>query len=327
MQAADGSEDGAPVGEPRVFANSAIDPIRDMALALEAVTEVLAERAAGTAAVPKRVSLGIGRPELTLTSGVLHHGQLAGLRAIPAAGSGRDQLTAVWSTATGTLKAIFVGPALGLLRTGAIGGVAIDRLCPPDEANVAVVGAGPHAFHQLIATRAVRRVGTVSLFRRDSERLRQAAAIWTELLGVPVRPAASARDCVEGASIVILATTSGTPVVDSSWIRQGAYVTTLGPKWQRRSELPRDLLDRAALVATDFIEQSADDPDLLTRGTRHEAGVVDLAAVKRQSEDRQAGNVVFLSQGLAGTEVAVAAKLTPHLIALDAGRPLTGDRA
>ena len=74
-------------------------------------------------------------------------------------------------------------------------------------------------------------------------------------MGGACRPATDARAACEGAQIVILATSSHTPVLDPAWIDPGAYVTTLGPKQQGRAEFGLDLAEAASLLVTDSLDQ------------------------------------------------------------------------
>jgi alanine dehydrogenase len=127
-------------------------------------------------------------------------------------------------------------------------------------------------------------------------------------LGLPARVVSDARGAVD-TEIVVLATSSGTPVIDTSWIRPGAHVTTLGPKEVNRHECPVDLAASAAVLVTDSLAQL----DGYARAffldpTPHRSRVRSLASVMTDRPDPSA-TTLFCSVGLAGTEVAVAAIL------------------
>jgi Ornithine cyclodeaminase/mu-crystallin family len=95
------------------------------------------------------------------------------------------------------------------------------------------------------------------------------------------RPAPDARAAVEGAHIVVLATSSPVPVIDAAWIAPGSYVTTLGPKQQGRAELGLDLPDAASLLVTDSLDQiGAYHPPNVLAGTPHRQRLVSLGAVR-----------------------------------------------
>ena len=93
-----------------------------------------------------------------------------------------------------------------------------------------------------------------------------------ELTSAECRIATSARSAVEGAEIVILATSSATPVIEANWLESGAHVTTLGPKQVGRSEFGLDLPAIATIIATDSIEQidAYDPPSVLFESPRRD---------------------------------------------------------
>jgi ornithine cyclodeaminase/alanine dehydrogenase-like protein (mu-crystallin family) len=75
-----------------------------------------------------------------------------------------DQLVVVWDRASRRLSGLSIGERLGALRTGALGGVAIDRMAPENVRKLAVIGAGVQAETQMIAACAVRSFDDISVF-------------------------------------------------------------------------------------------------------------------------------------------------------------------
>ena len=115
------------------------------------------------------------------------------------------------------------------------------------------------------------------------------------------------------ADIVILATTSKSPVIQAGWLKAGAHINTLGPRAKSGSELGLDTASRASPIATDSPEQIAAlaDPYFLA-GTAAMERLVDLAdIVAGRASGRQNTDEIslFCSVGLAGTEVMVAAAI------------------
>jgi ornithine cyclodeaminase/alanine dehydrogenase-like protein (mu-crystallin family) len=224
-----------------------------------------------------------------------------------------DQLVAIYDDATGRLLGIVVGPELGRRRTGALGGAAVDALAPGAASTLGLVGAGTQAWAQLWAVAAVRRLESVRVYSRDQSRRRDFAERVADELGLEVTPVGSARDAVTDAAIVILATNSADPVVRTDWLAAARHVTTLGPKQRGRSEFAEDLLDAAAVLATDSVAQiGAYDPPALASDEPHSDRIVGLGAILAgdavgRSDDSDL--TVYLSVGLAGTEVALAARL------------------
>jgi ornithine cyclodeaminase/alanine dehydrogenase-like protein (mu-crystallin family) len=224
-----------------------------------------------------------------------------------------DQLVVVHDDVTGQLLGMVVGAELGRRRTGAIGGVAVDALAPQSASTMGLVGSGEQAWTQLWAVSAVRDLAAVRIYSRDGRRRQEFAERATEELGVAVTAVPSAPAAVDGAEIVILATSSSEPVVETNWLASGSHVTTLGPKQRGRSEFAEDLLDSATVLVTDSPAQlDAYDPPALASGDRHAGRVVGLGTVLAGAAPGRSGatdRTVFLSVGLAGTEVALAASL------------------
>ena len=277
--------------------------------AVAAVREALAAHHDGRLSAPPRVRAELDAGALLVTAG-----RLAGIGygfrvydSLPTTEA--DQVTVVYDDRGGRVAGVITGSWLGAARTGAIGAVAVDLLARPDTATVGLVGTGTQAWSQLWALRAVRRPGEVRVFSRDPARREDFAARCRAELRLPAVAAGTARDAVAGADVVILATTSGTPVVEPDWIDPDSHVTTLGPKETGRHECPVALAARARTLVTDSLAQLDGYPEPFFLTDPAERGrMVSLAAVQAGAV-RPAGGTVFCSVGLAGTEVAVAAAL------------------
>lgn len=244
---------------------------------------------------------------LTITPGGFPSEGVLGFR-VYVQGDRQDQLTAVWDTSDGGLRGIIVGPELGQVRTGAIGGVAMKWMAPLDPVRVGVVGAGEQSRTQLQALKAVRpTIREVRIFRRDPQRRREVAERWALETGLEVRPAESAWEAVRDAQVVVLATDSPTPVLEAAWLSPGTHVNCLGPKYRGRSEIGLDLLEGADWLACDFPEQYRREADFIAQATPQMERIRDLAELVASGPTRPPElRTVFLSHGLAGTEVAVA---------------------
>lgn len=303
----------------RFLTDADIDPRADMPLAIEAIEHALAARRAGTFVAPPRHHVALGAAgELVFTVGgvVGDGGGAFGFRAyetFPGVGPGRAQVVAAWDTATSDLAGVVVGNTLGALRTGAIGGVAIRHMARADAPIAAVIGAGEQARTQLIAAAAVRTLREVRVFSRAEDGRRRFARDMAAALGIPVRVVASARAAVEGATLVLCATTSTAPVLEAAWLEQGTHVNTVGPKVQGGHELGVDVAARAAVIATDSPAQArAYGKPFFLDGTPHMARMADLADIAGgvvAGRLDEAATSLFCSTGLAGTEVLVAQAL------------------
>jgi ornithine cyclodeaminase/alanine dehydrogenase-like protein (mu-crystallin family) len=291
----------------RIITDSQLERMLDMRVAIDAVKGALRERANGTAVSLPREAMDIGSGTLVFTPGGFKELSAAGLRVYPAGLDHNQQLVATWDMTSGALSSIFVGSLLGAVRTGAIGGAAIDLLARPDADCLGVVGAGTQAYMQALAALSVRTIQEIRLYRRSASLLQEQAREWEEKLEVTVIPVESARAAVVNADVVVLATRADRPVVAADWFAPGVHINSLGPKYHSRSEIGLDLIERADLVVSDFPEQYMREGDFILTGSPALESLHDLAELAQSGFRRTAEEVtVFLSHGLAGTEVAVA---------------------
>lgn len=236
---------------------------------------------------------------------------------------GAHFLVALYEAETGRPLALIEANHLGQIRTGAASGVAVDALAPPGEAAVAVIGSGFQAATQIEAIAAVRPVGEIRVWSRSPERREQFAAHRSESLGLPVRAVATAKECAEGAGIVVTATYSREPVLESRWIGDDALVCAMGSNQPDRRELPADLIERAGLIAVDSIEQArVESGDLLLawdESAWRTPRLKELGEVLAKQIGRPRGApAIFKSNGLGIQDVAVGGRVYEK--AIKAGR-------
>ena len=275
--------------------------------AVEVMRDTLAARARGDLVSPHRSGFRVGRAGLVWTPGGCQDSGILGLRLYLTGVGSPDQVTLVWN-AEGELDGMAVGPALGRLRTAALGGVAMDALAARDAATLGVVGFGAQGWAQAEAAMAVRPIRRAVVYRRTAERLREDAARASREWGIPVEAAPDAKTVAGEADILVLATTAAKPVVRAEWIRPGTHVNSLGPKQRARSEIGGDLVARAEILVSDVPEQYRAEEEFLLSGLPRIDALGDLAAVVAKPPVRPRDAVsLFLSHGLPGTEVALLA--------------------
>ena len=274
------------------------------AIALTAARRALAEAYAGRLHAPPRVAADLGDAQLVFTAGGFFGKR--GVRVYLTGVADAEQAVLVWEE-DGRLEACIVGIELGARRTGALGAVALHTLARPEASTVAIIGSGRQAWAQLWALTAVRSP-RVRIFSPTGEHRAAFAERARRELGLEAAAVASAREAVEGADIVILATRSTEPVIETAWVQDGAHVTTVGPKTVSGHEAPVDLAERAALVATDSPAQAAayGEPLFTDEPLLHLGGIVSEAVRGRTSPDDV---TLYISTGLAGSEVVTAAAL------------------
>ncbi len=208
---------------------------------------------------------------------------------------------------------------LGQIRTGAATGLATKYLSRANAAVAGIVGSGFQAETQLEAIANVRKLREVRVWSRKPEKRAEFAKSCAAKFGLNVRAVETARECVEGADIVVTMTGSKEPVLAGEWISPGTHINAAGSNWATRRELPTDLiLDRNALVAVDSVEVGKiESGDLLIPLQERSASAVpaprfpaiemaDIIAGKAPGRTDAAQITIFKSNGLALEDIAVA---------------------
>ncbi|MFB6166048.1 MAG: ornithine cyclodeaminase family protein [Haloarculaceae archaeon] len=284
-------------------------PTADVVALMELAFE---ERAAGTLRAPPRWSLDVADGSLVFTVGAAT-GQVSamGARIYETVGRGADhtQLVAVFDSETGSFEGVVLGHAIGLLRTGGIGGVAVEHLARADADTVGVLGSGAQARSQLEAIAAVRDLDVARVYSPTREHRDSFAAKLDGILAADVCAVDDAEAAVRDADVLVCATDAAEPVFEADWLAPGAHVSTLGPKFADAHEVPIAVAERADRLVTDSLPQtdSEDRPWFLPTPDRERlielADVVAGAIPGRTAEDEL---TLFCSVGLAGTEVVLA---------------------
>jgi len=277
--------------------------------AVSVMESVFLARAKGTAFGIPRVHVQYPAGNMTITPGgvddVIGHRTYVRENTIY-----DDQLVTVWDRKSGRLRGLIVGALLGVLRTGSIGGVAVKYLPRFESTTLAIVGTSRQAFSQVQAALAVRvAIREIRVYSRTPENraafIEDMQELYQHKTFINCETAEAA---VRGADIVIGATSSRTPVIKGEWLKAGAHVTTIGPKSATDREVDAELVARADVVVTDSPEQLAEGTSILDGSGK---SALDLSAVVSKMAGRPSEEAItlFVSMGLAGTEVALAQRV------------------
>ncbi len=129
------------------------------------------------------------------------------------------------------------------------------------------------------------------------------AGVFAERFGV--RAAASAQDAVVGADVVVVATTSKTPVLRGDWLSPGTHVNAVGasrPGWR---ELDDEVLARARVFVEEREAASKESGDVIAAGRiAAEIGEVILGTAPGRVSPEEI--TLFKSVGVAVEDVVAA---------------------
>jgi ornithine cyclodeaminase/alanine dehydrogenase-like protein (mu-crystallin family) len=225
---------------------------------------------------------------------------------------------------TGEPLALVNASAVTEIRTAAVSAVATGLLARPQAAELAIFGTGVQGQAHAHALAATRRLTGIRLTGRDLARAREVAAGLAAQLNVPVTAVGSGPEAVEGADIVVTATSSARPVLRREWLAAGTHVNAVGACVPQARELDTATMSEAALFADsresvrneagDYLlaaQEGADNP------VRAELGELLTGTAPGRATDDEI--TVFESLGLAAEDLAAASYLYQEATRLGAG--------
>jgi ornithine cyclodeaminase/alanine dehydrogenase-like protein (mu-crystallin family) len=159
---------------------------------------------------------------------------------------------------TGEPLATMDGRLITEMRTAAGSAVATRLLARPDTSVLGILGSGVQARSHLEAMRLVRPFREVRVWSPRN------ANAFAKQFGI--RAMASAEEAVRGADVVVVATTSQTPVLSGAWLAPGTHVNAVGaarPTWR---ELDDDALRKAKLYVESREAATKESGDVIASG-------------------------------------------------------------
>src|SRR5215210_4975119 len=219
--------------------------------ALDAVEESFRRLARGAVDNRPRERLPLERGQFAVMPCVDRELGFAGLKTYAwLAPHGTPFVVVLFSLENARLDAVIEADKLGQLRTGAASGVAARYLARPGARTLGVIGCGWQAESQVASIRgAVPTIERVVAYCRNEERLARFCAA-NDCEPAETQSDAGAQD------VVVTVTTSKDPVLRGDWLRDGALVCAVGANDPARRELDNAVLDRAAFVCCDSVEDA-----------------------------------------------------------------------
>jgi ornithine cyclodeaminase/alanine dehydrogenase-like protein (mu-crystallin family) len=288
--------------------------------AVETIEACFRRMAAGSVENRPRYRLGLEEGALAVMAAADLELGYAGAKVYAGFAEGARFVVLLFRADSPEVVAVIEADKLGQLRTGAASGVAARHLASSRATSLGVIGCGWQAESQVACIRAaLPQIERVVAFCRTEEKLQA----FCEANGA--EPGESHQDPAR-CDIVVTATTSKDPVLRGEWLQPGALVCAVGANDGRRRELDNVVLERAAFVCCDSVEnaklESADLIEPVTSGVLDWLEVHELQEiVGGETTGRQSYEdiVVFKSNGLAAWDVAVAAAVVERARAAGAG--------
>jgi ornithine cyclodeaminase/alanine dehydrogenase-like protein (mu-crystallin family) len=183
------------------------------------------------------------------------------------------------------------------MRTAAVSAVATKCLARPEASVLGILGAGVQARSHLEALRLVRTFREIRVWSPRNARA------FAKQFGI--RAAASAAEAVRGADVVVVATTSQTPVLLGEWLSAGTHINAVGaprPTWRELD----DAVLRAARIYVESREAATRESGDVIAAGRVDAEIGEVVTGAKRGRESAGEVTLFKSVGVAIEDVATA---------------------
>jgi len=307
---------------PLLLQESEIASLLRMEELIDLMERTLAEFSSGRALQPVRIAMQLEPHDAFLGTmpAYLRDSEALGVKLVTFAerNAARGMPThlatvMLFDPATGALLAIMDGRLITEMRTAAVSAAAARTLARAGAGTLALLGSGVQAKSHLAAFKLVRTLRRVRVWSPTREHRETFAREEAARHALAVEAVESAEAAARGADLVVVATSSRTPVLRGEWLAPGAHITGIGafrPDWReldaeavRRARVYVDSRAGAAAEAGDLIQaqrEGAIGPDHV----RGEIGEVFARTRVGRGDDQEI--TFFKSLGMAVEDAATA---------------------
>lgn len=231
---------------------------------------------------------------------------------------------------TGALIALMDGRYITEARTAAVSAVSARFLARASAGRLAIVGSGVQARSHLEALQHVRQIKDVRIWSPRPQSRQQFVDDMSPHVPVPIVATDTAEAAVRDADLIVLATSSKTPVVQSAWVGRGAHVMCVGACRPDQREMAPELVQRsrlyvdskaAALVESGDVVMNIAEGFFDASHVRGEVGELVLGRVAGRKNDVDV--TIFKSLGMAVEDVVAADLVFRRASETGAGTELT----
>lgn len=208
---------------------------------LQAMRDMFVELAAGSAVQPAQqlVEFPNGGGDFINYLGVLASQKVYGVKTSPYIVRQPKSLVTAWSLLmsmeSGQPLLLCDAGSLTTARTAATTALAVQELARADAKRLAIVGSGPVARAHLRYVAGLRDWQSIRVY---SPNLNAGVLAQFGAIDSRAEPATSVEAVVDDADVVLLCTSSGTPVLDPSVLSKPALITSISTNVARAHEVP-----------------------------------------------------------------------------------------
>jgi ornithine cyclodeaminase len=166
-----------------------------------------------------------------------------------------DGAVMAFDASTGALVAVVQdGGLLTDWRTAIAGAVASKALARADAKTLGVIGTGIQGFWQPLAHHQLLEFERLLIWGRNIEKASAIKAkLEPQLPEVKIEVLSDLEQLVRESEIIVTATASLKPLIQSEWLQAGTHITAVGADDENKSELEMAVLERADLIVVDSL--------------------------------------------------------------------------
>ncbi|XP_025084684.1 ketimine reductase mu-crystallin-like isoform X2 [Pomacea canaliculata] len=209
-------------------------------------------------------------------------------------------LIVVFDCCTGIPKAIMDGDVITAQRTAAASAAATKHLTNGIPRQLAILGAGVQARSHYHALSYLYKFQQVKIWNHHMDKAKLLAAE----LGPEVEAVPEAKEAIQDADVIVTVTNSSVPVLQASWVKQGAHINAVGscrPDW---NEIAPELMHQAVVYVDTKEAAVKESGDIIKSGATIFAEIGEVIAGKAAA--RTTETTIFKSLGMAIEDTVTA---------------------
>ncbi|XP_077966813.1 ketimine reductase mu-crystallin-like isoform X2 [Styela clava] len=215
----------------------------------------------------------------------------------------RHSYLMLFDTNDGQLKCVMESEAISWMRTAAASVVASQVLVTKIPKVLGLIGTGNSAFSHVLAFKEVYNFEKVKVWSRNPENV---VRFCEKLKDFNVTPCRCAEEAVRNADIVVVATSSPTPVLMGKWLKPGCHVNAIGAIKSTWRELDDKCMNEGVIYVDSIEAAQKESGDIILSKAEICAEIGQL--LLKMKSPKTGRYTIFKSCGLA-IEDAYAAKL------------------
>lgn len=305
------------------LSNQDVKTVLDLGRAIEITEQALRDHSEGRVIWSTPEDLAI-KPQAGWQSWVtgcaLAAAPVAGfrIRSIKAAGGSRDasrpargprRILILSDREGGEIRAIMDEDWCHAVRTAAAATVAMRVLARKDAAVMAMLGAGDTARAAVPVIAQAFKLKEIRVASRTPESRRNYAKELAGEYGLDVRPVDSTEEALDGADLVVSATTTSAPFVKDHWLRPGITLYSIGKHQEMEDDVYRKC-DKFVVDSWVHCKNKSDMQRLLKENLLSEtdlyAELPDLLSGKKPGRESDRERIFVRAIGLVNQDVALA---------------------